>query len=82
MSAKTQPIRNVDGPTQMRAKGYAAKFAAETILAEPSEFKDPTNTTLAQHLSYCARPPKHHMYNLIRKEFWAIYQDLKDGKLS
>lgn len=82
MATKTTPIYHVDAPTLMKARAYASTFASETILGDPSEFKAPTNTTLARYLRHCTVPPKHHMYHLIRKEFWSIYQDLKDGKLS
>lgn len=82
MTAKTRSIPTVSGPTTVKARAYAVRFAAETILADPSVFRAPTNTTLAQYLRGCAVPPKHHMYNLIRKEFWTIYHDMKDGKLS
>lgn len=76
---KMKQLNNVDIPTRTMARAYAAKFAAETILAEPSQYQAPENSALTRVLSTCAVRPKPHMYHLIRQEFWAIHQTLKEG---
>jgi len=56
-----------------RMEGYAAKFAAETILAEPPTQWEPTDRNLAHVLYNCGRPPRMSEYAAIRDHFQRIY---------
>jgi hypothetical protein len=50
-----------------RAEGYAAKFRAETINAEPPRRILPTDANLAMILTRCARPARLEEYPAVRR---------------
>jgi len=52
---------------------YAAKFAAETISAEPPRLIRPTRGNLRFALSRCVKAPPEEMLELIRQEFKRTY---------
>jgi hypothetical protein len=50
-----------------RAEGYAAKFRAETINAEPVRSLPPTDANLAMILDRCGRPARPEEYPAVRQ---------------
>lgn len=52
-----------------RNSAYAAKFAAETVSAEPPRWVEPTHCNLEKILSQCARVPKESELAAIRDQF-------------
>jgi hypothetical protein len=49
-----------------RARGYAAKFRAETVSYEPPRFVEPTDANLASCFAWCVRRPRPAEYPAIR----------------
>lgn len=60
---------------QKRISAYAAKFAAETVSAEPAEWVEPTSHHLARILAGCVRPPRYDELSAIRDEFLHQYSN-------
>jgi|GEM_PF-3829338 len=58
-----------------RASGYAAKFAAETVSAEPPRWEAPTDDAFATRFARCAKVPGHPLYPLIRALFEHTYAE-------
>jgi hypothetical protein len=58
-----------------RATGYAAKFRAETISAEPPRRILPTDANLKSILDRCARPARPDEYPAIRRALAEWPQD-------
>jgi hypothetical protein len=58
-----------------RVTAYAAKFAAETVLAEPPRYVEPTDVNLAATFAGCGRPTPVALYEAVRAEFAAQYAD-------
>ncbi len=54
------------GKRARRVSGYAAKFVAETVAAEPSRHVEPTDEVLAAMFADCARPAPADLYDEIR----------------
>lgn len=52
---------------------YAAKFAAESVSAEPARWIEPTNHHLARVLAGCVRPPHEDELYQIREAFLTAY---------
>lgn len=61
-----------DTPEDRRARGYAAKFVAETASYEPPTYKEPTDENLAKCFEHCARRPGIEEYGRIRRAVDAI----------
>lgn len=52
---------------------YAAKFAAQSVCAEPPVWIEPTVHNLERELAGCVRPPKAHELTAIAQEFLRSY---------
>lgn len=55
-----------------RVETFAAKFAADTVCAEPPRYVKPTNTNLRRAFANCGRPPDADLYDDIRAAFAPI----------
>lgn len=58
-----------------RPSKYAAKFAAETVSAEPARYVDPTDGAFAETFANCGRIPPASTYPAIRAAFMSEYKD-------
>lgn len=78
----TMPLNRVDGRTRQIARGYAATFAAETILSDLRRYTEPSDIELNRVLRFCSRPPSTALYHVIRAEFWELYHAAKrEGRI-
>lgn len=57
----------------VRAEAYAAKLAAETILAEPPTAADVSNRAIVLRMVHCARPVRITEAPAVREAFERIY---------
>lgn len=62
--------RNFDAKHAAR---YAAKFAADTLLGEPSRPLAPTDANLVRVLSECSRRPRRDELAMIRDVYVEVY---------
>lgn len=51
-----------------RARGFAAKWRAETVRAEPPVRREPTDEALAECFTHTVRPIRAELYPLVREE--------------
>jgi hypothetical protein len=56
-----------------RISMFAAKFAADTVSAEPASYVEPTDANLSAAFAGCSRPPTVELYPEIRALFIAVY---------
>lgn len=72
VSDPARPQRS-EAAYQERISRYAAKYAAETVSAEPPEWVEPTHRNIEKLLSGCVRPPAEDELHDIQVEFFATY---------
>jgi hypothetical protein len=56
-----------------RVEMFAAKFAADTVSAEPARYVEPTDANLSAAFAGCSRPPASGLYPEIRALFTSTY---------
>ncbi|WP_431728507.1 hypothetical protein [Verrucosispora sp. TAA-831] len=56
-----------------RREGYAAKFAAETVSAEPPRYVAPTDAAFAATFAHCVGVPATGEYPAIREAFERLF---------
>ncbi|MFG3399034.1 hypothetical protein [Streptomyces parvus] len=65
----TDPIpRDWSEKDVRRARGFAAKWRAETVCAEPPVRREPTDEALAECFAHTVRPLDAELYPLVRQE--------------
>ncbi|MFD4795073.1 hypothetical protein [Streptomyces anulatus] len=65
----TDPIpREWSEPDVRRARGFAAKWRAETVHAEPPVRREPTDEALAECFAHTVKPIAADLYPLVREE--------------
>lgn len=64
-----------DAARAARPGKLAAKFAAETVHAEPAQYREPTDEAFVETFANCGRIPPATMYPAIREAFLAGYAD-------